>query len=91
MESMQNVDGTKGNMYCIAPKVISKEQLDGTLDSTTLEWTDGVFTSILRKILDNQKGELELRHWSIFDGDVDPGMCLLKCDPFSCYLTDNDT
>ena len=59
MESLQNVDEIKGSIYCIDPKAISKEQLYGTLDGTTLEWTDGIFTSILRKILDNQKGESE--------------------------------
>jgi len=35
-------------------------------------WTDGIFTSILRKILNNQRGESTKRHWIIFDGDVDP-------------------
>lgn len=74
---MHNVDGTKGDMYCIDPKAISKEQLYGVLDGTTLEWTDGIFTSVLRKILDNQKGEADRRHWIVFDGDVDPGTFLL--------------
>jgi dynein heavy chain 1, cytosolic len=72
MESLQNMDGIKGNMYYIDPKVVSKEKLYGTLDGTTLEWTDGIFTSIVRKILDNQTGESERRHWVAFDGDVDP-------------------
>jgi dynein heavy chain 1 len=38
----------KGDMYVIDPKAISKDQLYGTLDGTTLEWTDGIFTSLLR-------------------------------------------
>lgn len=29
-------------------------------------------TGILRKIIDNVRGESEKRHWIIFDGDVDP-------------------
>lgn len=62
----------KGDVYRIDPKAIEKDKLYGTLDGTTLEWTDGVFTFILRTILDNQKGESERRHWIIFDGDVDP-------------------
>ena len=33
---------------------------------------DGVFTSILRTIIDNVRGEANQRHWIIFDGDVDP-------------------
>lgn len=68
---LENLDGTKGNMYVIDPKAISKERLYGSLDGTTLEWTDGVFTSILRRIIDNQKGESDRRHWIVFDGDVD--------------------
>ncbi len=36
------------------------------------EWSDGLFTHILRKIIDNIRGELTKRQWIIFDGDVDP-------------------
>jgi dynein heavy chain 1, cytosolic len=77
---MQKVDGIKENMYCVDPKAISKEQLYGTLDGTTLEWSDGIFTSILSMILDNQNGESERRHWIVFDGDVDPGALLQQSD-----------
>jgi dynein heavy chain 1 len=69
---MEKVDGKKGDFYAIDPKAINKENLYGSLDGTTLEWTDGVFTSLLRRIVDNQKGESERRHWIVFDGDVDP-------------------
>jgi dynein heavy chain 1, cytosolic len=69
---MENVDGTKGEIYVIDPKAMDKDSLYGTLDGTTMEWTDGVFTSLLRTILDNQKGESDRRHWIVFDGDVDP-------------------
>jgi dynein heavy chain 1 len=71
-KSLERVDGTKGDMYKIDPKAIGKEKLYGSLDGTTLEWTDGVFTSLLRRIIGNQKGESERRHWIVFDGDVDP-------------------
>jgi dynein heavy chain 1, cytosolic len=72
LQAMEKVDGTKGDMYTIDPKAINKDVLYGTLDGTTLEWTDGIFTSLLRRIIDNQKGESERRHWIVFDGDVDP-------------------
>lgn len=42
------------------------------MDPNTREWTDGLFTHILRKIIDNVRGELNKRQWIIFDGDVDP-------------------
>ena len=72
LKSLEKIDGKKGEMYIIDPKAIDKACLYGVLDGTTMEWTDGVFTSILRKILMNQKGESEKRHWIVFDGDVDP-------------------
>lgn len=37
-----------------------------------MEWTDGIFTGILRSIVANQRGESKRRHWILFDGDVDP-------------------
>ncbi|GAM88599.1 hypothetical protein ANO11243_066330 [Dothideomycetidae sp. 11243] len=72
LEAMQRVDGVEGVSHIIDPKVMSKEELYGSMDSTTREWTDGLFTSILRKIVDNLRGEDSKRHWIVFDGDVDP-------------------
>lgn len=61
-----------GRYYVIDPKALTKDQLYGNLDPTTREWKDGVFTAILRKILDNVRGDAVARQWIIFDGDVDP-------------------
>jgi len=72
LETMEKADGIKGEGYVIDPKAITKEELYGRLDSTTAEWTDGVFTRLLRKVIDNHRGESSRRHWIIFDGDVDP-------------------
>lgn len=72
VEAIQNFSQKKQETYLIDPKTLSKEQLYGNLDSTTMEWTDGVFTATLRKILDNMKGEDQKFHWIVFDGDVDP-------------------
>jgi dynein heavy chain 1 len=66
------VDDIKGEKYIIDPKAIKKDDLYGVLDNTTMEWTDGIFTHILRKIIENQRGESGKRHWIVFDGDVDP-------------------
>lgn len=72
LEAMERVESVEGVSYVIDPKAMSKELLYGTLDPTTREWTDGLFTHILRKIVDNVRGESAKRHWIIFDGDVDP-------------------
>eukprot|EP01134_Creolimax_fragrantissima_P000216 CFRG0216T1 len=69
---MERVDGQEGMCYVIDPKAISKAALYGTLDHTTREWTDGLFTGTLRRIVDNVRNELSKRHWIVFDGDVDP-------------------
>ena len=72
LDCMSQVDHIKGESYVVDPKAINKDDLYGKLDATTAEWTDGVFTGILRKIIDNARGEMSKRHWIIFDGDVDP-------------------
>jgi len=72
IEAMFKVDKIKGEYYIVDPKAVSKDDLYGKLDSATLEWTDGIFTHILRKITENARGESSKRHWIIFDGDVDP-------------------
>ena len=72
LKALQRSEGIEGVSHVIDSKVMSKESLYGNLDSTTREWTDGLFTSILRKIVDNLRGEDSKRHWIVFDGDVDP-------------------
>ena len=72
IQALEKFEGVEGVYHIIDSKVMSKEALYGSLDSTTREWTDGLFTSILRKVVDNLRGEAAKRHWIIFDGDVDP-------------------
>ena len=72
LKALQHTESVEGVCHVIDSKVMSKEALYGSLDSTTREWTDGLFTSILRKIVDNLRGEDSKRHWIVFDGDVDP-------------------
>uniref|UniRef100_A0AAQ4PH56 Cytoplasmic dynein 1 heavy chain 1 n=1 Tax=Gasterosteus aculeatus aculeatus TaxID=481459 RepID=A0AAQ4PH56_GASAC len=72
LKALERLEGVEGIAHIIDPKAISKDHLYGTLDPNTREWTDGLFTHILRKIIDNVRGELQKRQWIIFDGDVDP-------------------
>lgn len=71
LKALQKMDGIESASYVINPK-ISKEVLYGSLDLTTREFKDGLFTSFLRKIVANLRGELSRRIWIVFDGDVDP-------------------
>ena len=63
---------SEGVSHVIDPKGIPKKLYTMSLDPNTGEWTDGLFTHILRKIIDNVRGELNKRQWVVFDGDVDP-------------------
>ncbi|KAJ2157684.1 dynein heavy chain [Coemansia sp. RSA 552] len=72
LAALERLEGVEGVSYVIDPKAVTKDDLYGTLDATTREWRDGLFTHLLRKIVDNVRGESTRRHWIIFDGDVDP-------------------
>ncbi|XP_065362456.1 dynein heavy chain, cytoplasmic-like [Calliphora vicina] len=72
LKALERFEGVEGVAHVIDPKAISKEALYGALDPNTREWTDGLFTHVLRKIIDNVRGEINKRQWIIFDGDVDP-------------------
>ena len=73
LDAMELVDGIRGEAFVIDPKAVKKEELYGFLDNTTMEWTDGVFTAVLRKINNKlQTDKKEKRYWIVFDGDVDP-------------------
>jgi dynein heavy chain 1, cytosolic len=73
LAALCTADGSKGETHVIDAKALGKEALYGTLDPTTLEWTDGVFTKALREVAANKRGGSdEKRHWIVFDGDVDP-------------------
>ncbi|CAB3376335.1 Hypothetical predicted protein [Cloeon dipterum] len=72
LKALERLEGVEGVAHVIDPKAMSKEMLYGVLDPNTREWTDGLFTHILRKIIDNVRGEINKRQWIIFDGDVDP-------------------
>ena len=54
-----------GVAHVIDPKAMSKQALYGVLDPNTREWRDGLFTAILRKIIDNVRGEINKRQWYV--------------------------
>lgn len=72
LRALKKYEQIEASVYRIDAKVLSKESLYGKLDPTTREWTDGLLTATLRRIVDNLRGERQMRHWIVFDGDVDP-------------------
>lgn len=65
-------EGAAFEKITIDSKALSKEQLYGTLDPATREWTDGLFTRSVRRVLNDLKGEQHKQLWIVFDGDIDP-------------------
>lgn len=72
LNAKSELEETSHKTFVLDCKVLSKEQIFGSLDPITREWTDGIFTSHLRSIVQNMKGEQTHRSWIVFDGDIDP-------------------
>lgn len=71
-EALYRFDNIECIPHIIDPKAVTKDELYGILDPNTREWVDGLFTKCIRSIIDNMYGEMNKRHWIIFDGDIDP-------------------
>lgn len=65
-------DGTTIKLSIINPKAQELNELYGSLDVLTRDWTDGILPDLFRRL--NQPlpaGRLNEERWIIFDGDVD--------------------
>ncbi|KAA6397427.1 MAG: putative Cytoplasmic dynein 1 heavy chain 1, partial [Streblomastix strix] len=49
--------GSSMRTYTIDPKAMSKEELYGTMDPASHEWNDGVFTRLMRNIIESASNE----------------------------------
>ena len=67
--AIQKVDQKVGRLFYFDAKIIKKNNLYGSLNETTREWTDGIFTKTLREISNNF---IDTINWIVFDGDMDP-------------------
>ena len=61
LKALERLEGVEGVAHVIDPKALTKEELYGVLDPNTREWRDGLFTHILRRIIDNVRGEINKR------------------------------
>lgn len=56
----------------IDPSAVSKTVLLGNQDSLTREWTDGLLSRLLRRVLNNLRGEKQKSWFVILRGEVEP-------------------
>lgn len=61
--------GRRPVVYKMNPKAMPRQQLLGSMNLDTREWSDGVLTAAARKVV---KEPLEQRSWIVCDGDIDP-------------------
>eukprot|EP00050_Salpingoeca_kvevrii_P020215 m.95860 g.95860 ORF g.95860 m.95860 type:complete len:4292 (+) comp8765_c0_seq1:164-13039(+) len=61
--------GSTIKTYVMNPKAIPRQQLLGSIDMDTREWTDGILTYSARQVV---KEPLDVQSWIICDGDIDP-------------------
>ncbi|CEL98551.1 unnamed protein product [Vitrella brassicaformis CCMP3155] len=68
--------------YVINPKSIDMNELYGSFDLQTMEWTDGILSSIMRTACQDEKPD---QKWIILDGPVDT----LWIESMNTVLDDN--
>ncbi|KAK5964096.1 dynein heavy chain PWA37_004439 [Arxiozyma heterogenica] len=72
LKVIKRINDTYNKVYIIDTKVLSKDELYGSLNMATLEWQDGVFTQIVRNCYAClQNGAKKEDVWIVFDGRID--------------------
>jgi dynein heavy chain len=69
-------------VYTINPLSLSNEELYGSFDEATHEWTDGVLSKIMRDVC---KDDSSTQKWIVMDGPVDT----LWIESMNTLLDDN--
>ncbi len=65
-EALSRHTGRPHALVALDAKTMHKDLLYGSLEPTTREWTDGLFTHTLRRIIENVRGEAaKVSAWSL--------------------------
>ncbi|CCH61061.1 hypothetical protein TBLA_0D05690 [Henningerozyma blattae CBS 6284] len=71
--AIEDASGITNDVFTIDTKTLNKKELYGFVNPITLEWKDGLFTSIVRKAYqDSYSKDIRKNTWIIFDSDIDP-------------------
>lgn len=73
LKILKESEDSENAVHTIDTKTLRKEEIYGFINRTTLEWHDGIFTSIVRNILIlNSQTVKKAKFWIVFDSDMDP-------------------
>ncbi|OEH79493.1 heavy chain 2 family protein [Cyclospora cayetanensis] len=69
--SAQGLDYFTIKSFFVNPKSLDEAELYGGFSSVTREWTDGIFSSLLRMCCNEVQGQSKCNRWVVLDGPVD--------------------
>ncbi|KAH8326498.1 hypothetical protein KR067_009278 [Drosophila pandora] len=69
LQETYRIQKLKPVCHVLNPKALSNDELFGIVNSTTREWKDGLFSSIMREQANMPPGNPK---WIVLDGDIDP-------------------
>lgn len=73
LRAMRELDGHDNIVHVIDSKTMGKGSLYGRMNKATLEWKDGIFTSIVRTVNGDSTGTYaNARVWIVLDSELDP-------------------
>ena len=60
------------HQHVVNPKAVTRDELYGSANATTREWTDGILSKIVRNVCEEANTNRSTdRNWIVFDGPVD--------------------
>ncbi|ETV86145.1 hypothetical protein H257_02603 [Aphanomyces astaci] len=68
LQTANGLQGTKVKLVDINPKVVSTDELYGSMHVSTREWKDGLLSKVMRDLANDDS---EQAKWLVLDGDLD--------------------
>ncbi|RHY38496.1 hypothetical protein DYB30_002970, partial [Aphanomyces astaci] len=68
LQTANGLQGTKVKLVDINPKVVSTDELYGSMHVSTREWKDGLLSKVMRDLANDDSDQAK---WLVLDGDLD--------------------